>query len=97
MAELDAKQIEALWAELTEPDAAKAHKAIVTLGRSSKQALPWLSEHLKPAEGVEAKRLDELITNLNSEVFAVRQKAGDELEISSPELGTLRNTVVDEK
>jgi 5-carboxymethyl-2-hydroxymuconate isomerase len=24
-------------------------------------------------------------------------KAGDELEISSPELGTLRNTVVDEK
>jgi hypothetical protein len=61
-------------------DARKAHRAIFTLAGSPKQSLPFLKEHLHPAAAVDPKRVDKLLADLNSEQFAVREKAQPELE-----------------
>jgi hypothetical protein len=77
---LDAKQVESLWTDLSGGDAKKAYQAVVTLSLDPKQALPWLGEHTKPATGVDPKKIDALIADLEDNNFTVRQKAAEELE-----------------
>jgi hypothetical protein len=42
--------------------------------------VPFLRERLRPAAGVEAKRLGQLIADLDSEQFTARERAAAELE-----------------
>jgi hypothetical protein len=57
------------------------------LAQAPKQALPFLTEHLRPVAPLEAarqKRAEQLLADLDSERFAVRQAAETELEKMGP-------------
>ena len=49
-----------------------------------KQAVPFLRERLKPVAAVDNKQIERLIADLESNQFAVRKKATDELEKLGP-------------
>jgi RNA polymerase sigma factor (sigma-70 family) len=77
---LDAKTLDALWADLAATDAAKAFAALRRLARSPAQAAALVKERVRPAVPPDAKTIAALITDLQSDVFAVRQKAEAGLE-----------------
>jgi RNA polymerase sigma factor (sigma-70 family) len=70
---------EKLWADLAGTDAAVAHQAMARLTASPGTAAA-LKERLHPAPKLDANRLDQLLRDLDSEQFAVREKATRELE-----------------
>lgn len=78
--ELKAQQVEELWTDLADSDAGKAHRAILALRTAPKQVVPLLQERLRPAAAPEPQKLSQLIADLDSNEFAVRQRATDELE-----------------
>jgi hypothetical protein len=87
--DLDATTLATLWSDLTD-EAPKAYHAIWTLGDSPKQAAPFLSDRLKPAEEIDAKLVQRLLADLDSDQFETREKAAKELatlgERIAPEL-----------
>jgi WD40 repeat protein len=64
-----------LWADLAGEDAAKAHRAIWAMVANAKQAIPILRRQLPPDQG----RIPKLIADLDSEKFATREQATEEL------------------
>jgi WD40 repeat protein len=77
---LSPKELEAAWADLAAPDAQTAHRALWSLVAAGEQAVPWLGERLRPVPAVPAGRLAELVTELDSPRFKVRDQAARELE-----------------
>jgi WD40 repeat protein len=77
--ELQRAELEALWAQLLRDDAVSAYRAIATLSRAPAAALPLLREQLKPAVPVAPEHLAQLVADVASDSFAVRQKALAEL------------------
>ncbi len=77
-AKLDAKELQSLWDGLAKDDAAKAYKAVGTLILGGKEAVPFLHEQLQPAPN--AQRVARLLADLDSDEFAVREKASNDLE-----------------
>jgi WD40 repeat protein len=78
--ELQARDVEARWADLAGDDAGKAWQAIQELAGSPKAALALFRERLRPAVPADAKKLAEWIAGLDSTEFAVREQAARELE-----------------
>ncbi len=78
--QLRPEQIESLWTDLAGADAAKAYRAIRTLAAGSKASIAFLKRHLHPAAAADAKQMTQLLADLDSEQFAVREKAMQELE-----------------
>jgi hypothetical protein len=70
---------EALWDDLASDDAARAYQAIGYLTMLPQQSLPLLHDHLKPVGMLEGKHLDQLLSDLENDDFAQRQRAADEL------------------
>jgi WD40 repeat protein len=77
---LSAKELDALWADLSGGDAAKAFQAIHRFAAAPEQTLPFLRQHLKPVPAPDEKRVRQLVDLLDSADFPTRQKAADELE-----------------
>jgi hypothetical protein len=77
--ELSAQDVEARWADLLSEDGSKAFKSIQALASAPKSA-SFLKGQLKPVTPVQQKVLDRLIADLESENFAVRNKALEDLE-----------------
>jgi hypothetical protein len=77
---LESQEFQALWTHLGSDDAHKAYHASLTLAAVPKQAVPWLAERLKPVPIVADKRIEQLIADLDSNSYPVRQKATEELE-----------------
>jgi WD40 repeat protein len=71
-------QLQKLWDDLAR-DPVRAYAAVVALSRVPKQAVPLLQERIKPAQGVDAARLQQLIAGLESKDFQVRRKSTEEL------------------
>ncbi len=90
---LSADRLESLWRDL----GGEAGKAFAAAGelRSSKEALAWLRDHLKPGNAPEQKQLDKWIADLDDEEFDVRKKAALELsklgELAVPTLRKVRD------
>jgi len=76
---LTAEQVKSLWQDLA-ADPVKAYQAIIAWRGAPRQAVAVFSEQLKPAVGVDGKRIDQLIADLESTRYETRQKATDELE-----------------
>lgn len=76
---LNAKELEALWSDLAETDAAKAYRAVGTLVAGGNSAIGMLKDRLHPAESVEPKRLQKLLADLDSDQFTVREAAMKQL------------------
>jgi hypothetical protein len=78
--ELQAKEVESLWADLAGDDAGKAGRSILKLASAPKQTTPFLAETLKPAVPVDVKKIDQWILDLDSGNFQKRSTAAAELE-----------------
>ncbi len=70
-----------LWSGLADPDAARAFEAIRTLRANALEAVSLLRERLRPATGVDAKEIARLVTALDAEEFAEREKASTRLAV----------------
>jgi WD40 repeat protein len=79
-AELDAEDINRLWAKLAGDDAGRAYGAILNLAGAGDQAAAFLKEHLKPVPKPDAQRAAKLLTDLEADDFTVRQLAAAELK-----------------
>ena len=81
------EEVEHLWADLADKDASRAYQAIRKLAASPSSAIPFLRKCLRPVAATE-RHLAELISALDSDDFAIRQKSTLELqklgELASP-------------
>jgi HEAT repeat protein len=76
---LTPRQLEACWTALVNDDAAKAYDAVWALAAAPEQAVPFLQKHLSPVPRPDVKVVAQLIADLDSADFQVRQKATDQL------------------
>lgn len=80
---LESRHLDKLWEALADKSAARARLAEQTLAQAPREALAYLKERLKPAAAPDAARharIRKLVADLDSNQFAVRQKATEELE-----------------
>jgi WD40 repeat protein len=75
-----AKELEALWADLSGAESATAFRAIARLAEFPAESVPFLREKLKLIGDPEEKRIAKLIVELDDSSFEVRQKANAALE-----------------
>jgi hypothetical protein len=73
------KDLEALWNELASDNGFAADRAVWALAAVPRQSVPFLCKRLRPAPEVE-QRIARLISDLESNRFAVRQRAAEELD-----------------
>jgi hypothetical protein len=78
--ELPPADLTALWADLASPDAPKGQAAVWTLAAAPRDSVPFLAKHLRPAVLPDNQQLTRWIADLDSAVFADREKASRELE-----------------
>ncbi len=71
---------EKCWADLAGQDARRAQEAIWKLARDPGKSLPLLRDRLHPMKPVNREHLERLIKDLDSDQFAVREKATAELQ-----------------
>jgi WD40 repeat protein len=69
----------ALWADLSAADAGRAHRALFALADAPDAAVPLLEERLKTRPAADRQHLEKLIAALDSDDFARREKASEEL------------------
>jgi WD40 repeat protein len=73
-----AKGLDSLWADLA-ADPATAHAAIDSLAAAPDRTLAYLKKRLQPAPRLDIKHVQQLIADLDSDRFAVRAAATDQL------------------
>jgi WD40 repeat protein len=96
-AALKAEECEALWIDLAGADAGRAYRAVGTLAAHAGQTLPFLAKHLAPAKSPDRKKsLAALIDDLDSDAFAVREKAAKELQRMREEAGPALQKAIDQ-
>jgi hypothetical protein len=78
-AELTAAEMAGLWDDLAGTDAARAYRAMVKL-RYGRDSVSFLAARVRMASAPEAQRLADLLEQLKSERFEVRQKAAAEID-----------------
>jgi WD40 repeat protein len=77
----NSEKLDKLWTDLAGEDAMQAFRSGWELTEASKQSVPFFQQCLRPVAIVlDAKRLAQLISDLEDGQFAVRQKATAELE-----------------
>jgi hypothetical protein len=76
---LSAKDLAALWADLGNPNAEKAFRAARGLVNAPGQAVGLLREHVRPLSPPVPGRIRQLVADLESPRFGVRDKAAREL------------------
>jgi WD40 repeat protein len=76
---LTANELADLWSDLASEDTARAFRAVQRLARSPEQAVALLREHVAPKGPVSPKQAARLIADLDSDDFATREKASQEL------------------
>jgi len=79
------KQLDDWWADLASADARRAYAAIWKLIAASDEAVRLIKERFQPAKEVDSKRVDQLITDLDNDKSAIREKASKELETMGAE------------
>lgn len=84
---LSAFDLKALWDDLGVSDGERADRAIRTLIARPTDSVPFLKAKIKPAKAVDPKVLARLIDELESDAFAIRQKAHQELESLDEQAG----------
>src|SRR5205823_1271287 len=78
-ANLQPAELEGLWTDLAGDDAPRAYRAITTLSAAPEQAVPFVRERLRPVTADDVRQLVRRISDLDSDQFAVRQAAEEEL------------------
>jgi hypothetical protein len=76
------ERLDALWADLAANDTGTAYLALWELAEAPRQAAPYFKDRLPPASvpgGREREQISRWISDLDSDTFAVREKAMAEL------------------
>ena len=78
--DLSEKDLQSLWTDLAGDDVVKAYRAVDALAAAPRQFVPFLQQRL-PASAVapDPRRVARLLADLESDQFAVRQRATQEL------------------
>jgi WD40 repeat protein len=85
-----------LWTSLAADDAPQAYQAIGSLVVAPEQTVALLKVRLRPAPEPNAQQIARWITDLDSDQFAVREKAAEELEqVGKGAAEALRNRLAD--
>jgi hypothetical protein len=71
--------LDSLWVKLGNEDAARAQEAAAMLFLHPRAAIAVIRSKLSPAPGLDGKKIDKLIGDLESNQFLVRSKAREEL------------------
>jgi WD40 repeat protein len=77
---IEAKQLNSLWSNLGSTDATEAYQAILALTRTPTQAVGVVRERLRPDQEVDHHQVAHLLADLDSDRFAVRERATQELK-----------------
>jgi RNA polymerase sigma factor (sigma-70 family) len=77
---LSGEELAALWVDLFGADAASAYGAIRKMAAAPAQSVPFLKQRLRPVLPADPHRIAQLLANLDSNRFTVREKASRELE-----------------
>jgi HEAT repeat protein len=85
--------LEPLWNELAAPDTCRADLAAWRLAAAGPRAVTLLRQRLPPPTVLTPERVSSLITDLDSEEFEVRERAGAELKGASEALPAMRRTL----
>lgn len=78
--QIEAKQAELLWEDLADGDAAKAFQAVRMLSQVPRQSVPLLKDRVQAIKPPDAKLIEQLVADLDSNAFVKRKKAEEELE-----------------
>jgi hypothetical protein len=73
-----ASDLDTTWADLAS-DASKAYRAVRALTAAPTRAVPFLKVRLRPVAEADPKQVQRLLADLDSEQFAIRTTAADEL------------------
>jgi WD40 repeat protein len=76
---LSPQESEVCWHALAGDEAERAHQAVWDLVAAADESVAYLKKHLKPAASVGAEQVANLIRDLDSDTFAVREQAQREL------------------
>jgi RNA polymerase sigma factor (sigma-70 family) len=74
------KELASLWTDHESGYAARAFRAMSRLNRAPARSVPFIKERLKPILAPSENRIAQLLRDLESEQFAVREKATRELQ-----------------
>jgi RNA polymerase sigma factor (sigma-70 family) len=73
-------RLEELWQALGGTDAAAAYRAVGILAGVPEQAVPFLAGKVRPVPPTGPQQVSRLLVDLDSDQFAVRDRAGQQLE-----------------
>jgi RNA polymerase sigma factor (sigma-70 family) len=92
---LSPKELQAAWADLSSASSATAYRALARLARAPAQSVPFFRKHVRPVPPPpDPTRLARLLVELDSPVFATREKATRELgEMGEAAEGPLRRAL----
>jgi WD40 repeat protein len=76
---LSEKMLASLWNHLGGEDVPRSYRAIGALSAAPGSSVPFLKEHLQRASSVDAKRMKQLVDDLDSNQFLVRERATRDL------------------
>ena len=76
----DMANLEPLWKALGQTDGEKCAEAMQAFADRPKESVAFFRDRLSPAPAADPKRLRQCLTELQSNQFAVRQRANNELE-----------------
>ena len=74
------KELETLWADLAGGNPRKAHDAVWALVATPDKAVAFLQQRLKPAAPVNIAQVRQLVANLDSSQYSLREAATAELQ-----------------
>jgi RNA polymerase sigma factor (sigma-70 family) len=77
---LEAKELEALWTDLADADAAKAWRAVWRMAEAPQDALAFLRPRIKPAPTAPPAVTRKLLADLDSDAYEVREAAAKRLK-----------------
>jgi hypothetical protein len=91
---LSAEELETHWKALAAEDAAAGYRAVQALAADPAHSTPYLRTRLHPIAPADGKRLQQWIADLDSDQFAIREKAISELEkLSAASLHAMRKAL----
>jgi RNA polymerase sigma factor (sigma-70 family) len=85
------------WTALGSEDAIAAFEAIRRLAAAPKQTLPFIRERLKPVPAPDPKHVRQWVEMLDSDDFATRQRAAEELEKQADAATSLLRQILDKE
>ena len=83
-AALSENEVAGFWNDLSAADGARAFRALGRLSADPVRVVAFVKARWKPAPELDVRRIERLLTELDDDDFAVREKATEELERHTP-------------